>query len=189
MHKRIVVAPFIFISLCLFTLARADDANPLLGTWHLKSFVREVAGTGERYNQLGDHPNGYLTYSTDGRMLAFLVSADRPRPRNEPSCTCAPSQFNLHSERRTTCGMTIHTSGASTILVPKRTDCAFSRKLPPDSRALRDLNHHRRLARRVGTPRVAVNRCRHETGRYVARRRLGRFGQTVRRNVSTFPDA
>ncbi|WP_375776003.1 hypothetical protein ACE103_30095 [Bradyrhizobium sp. ma5] len=32
--------------------AAAED-NPLLGTWKLKSFVREVSGTSERYNQMG----------------------------------------------------------------------------------------------------------------------------------------
>jgi hypothetical protein len=49
------------------TLALGGD-NPLLGTWKLKSFVREVAATGERYNERGEHPNGYLSYSPDGRM-------------------------------------------------------------------------------------------------------------------------
>ena len=84
MHKRIAVVSFTLVMLCLSTLARAD-ANPLLGTWHLKSFVREVAGTGERYNQLGEHPDGYITYSPDGRMVVLFVSGDQPRPRNEPS--------------------------------------------------------------------------------------------------------
>ena len=84
MRKRMIVSAFTLIMLCLSTLARAD-ANPLLGTWRLKSFVREVSGTGERYNQLGDHPDGYLTYSPDGRMLTFFVSGDQPRPRSEPS--------------------------------------------------------------------------------------------------------
>ena len=70
--------------LCLSTLARAD-ANSLLGTWQLKSFVREVAGTGERHNQLGDRPDGHIGYSPDGRMLVFFVAADQPRPRNEPT--------------------------------------------------------------------------------------------------------
>jgi len=45
---------------CLFALllipsmpaARAAD-NPLIGTWKLKSYVREVAATGERYNERG----------------------------------------------------------------------------------------------------------------------------------------
>jgi hypothetical protein len=41
------------ISLLLAVMAPAAavaEENPLLGTWKLKSFVREVAGTGERYN-------------------------------------------------------------------------------------------------------------------------------------------
>jgi len=69
---------------CLSLLARADP-NPLIGTWQLKAFVREVAGTGERYNQLGDHPGRYMTYSPDGRMLVLFVSVDQLRPHNEPS--------------------------------------------------------------------------------------------------------
>ena len=84
MPNRIAAVSFTLAVLCLSTLARAD-VNPLIGTWQLKSFVREIAGTGERYNQLGDHPDGYLNYSPDGRMLVFFVSADQPRPRNEPS--------------------------------------------------------------------------------------------------------
>ncbi len=64
--------------------ARASD-NPLLGTWRLKSFVREVAGTGERYNQLGEHPDGYSSYAADGRMVVFFVSDEQPRPRAEPT--------------------------------------------------------------------------------------------------------
>ena len=63
---------------------RAAD-NELVGTWRLKSFVREVTGTSERYNQLGDHPDGYLSYGADGRMLTFFVSDEQPRPRAEPT--------------------------------------------------------------------------------------------------------
>jgi hypothetical protein len=80
----VLVIPIVLIMLCLATLAHAQT-DPLLGTWRLRSFVREVAGTGERYNQLGDRPDGYLVYSPDGRMLALFVSGDQPRPRAEPS--------------------------------------------------------------------------------------------------------
>jgi hypothetical protein len=65
-------------------VAEAQD-NPLLGTWKLKSFVREIADTGERYNQMGEQPDGYLSYAIDGRMLAFFVSDNQPRPRAEPT--------------------------------------------------------------------------------------------------------
>ena len=51
------------------TAARSAD-NPLIGTWKLKSHVREVAATGERTNERGEHPNGYLGYAAVGRMYA-----------------------------------------------------------------------------------------------------------------------
>jgi Lipocalin-like domain len=57
------------------TIALAGE-NPLLGTWKLKSWVREVTATGEEFNQMGEHPNGYLSYSADGRMYA-IITADR----------------------------------------------------------------------------------------------------------------
>ena len=73
------------LAIVLFTIPTvgfADD-NPVLGTWKLKSFVREIAGTGERYNQLGDSPSGFIGYSTDGRMYAILVAGDRIKPNEE----------------------------------------------------------------------------------------------------------
>jgi hypothetical protein len=69
----------------LGTMSASAADNSLLGTWRLRSFVREVSGTGERYNQMGDQPDGYISYTSDGRMLAFFVSADQPRPRAEPT--------------------------------------------------------------------------------------------------------
>jgi hypothetical protein len=37
----------------------------------------------ERYNQLGEHPQGFLGYSGDGRMYVILVAGDRIKPREE----------------------------------------------------------------------------------------------------------
>jgi hypothetical protein len=63
------------------TAARSAD-NPLIGTWKLKSYVREVAATGERYNERGEHPNGYLGYSADGRMYAIITWENRIAPHD-----------------------------------------------------------------------------------------------------------
>jgi len=83
---RINITARLLMLFCLFSYATAYAAdNPLLGTWRLKSFVREVAGTTERYNQLGDHPDGYINYDADGRMFVFCVSDEQPRPRAEPT--------------------------------------------------------------------------------------------------------
>jgi hypothetical protein len=61
------------------TNVQAEESQ-LLGTWKLRSWVREVAGTGERYNQAGERPDGYLSYSADGRMYAFIIWDNRIRP-------------------------------------------------------------------------------------------------------------
>jgi len=52
----------------------------VVGTWKLKSYVREVVATGRRYNQFGDEPDGYLGYSPDGRMYAIFTRRDRIAP-------------------------------------------------------------------------------------------------------------
>jgi hypothetical protein len=56
--------------------------NPLFGTWKLESMVYEVSATGQRSSPFGDHPDGYLSYSPDGRMYAIGVAEDRPKPRD-----------------------------------------------------------------------------------------------------------
>src|SRR6201997_5620725 len=56
--------------------------NTILGTWKLRSLVYEAAATGQRSSPFGDHPDGYLSYSADGRMYAIGVAEDRPKPRD-----------------------------------------------------------------------------------------------------------
>jgi hypothetical protein len=56
--------------------------NPILGTWKLRSMVHEATATGQRSSPFGDHPDGYLSYSADGRMYAIGVVEDRPKPRD-----------------------------------------------------------------------------------------------------------
>ena len=83
---RLSISATLFATLSLFSYVPASAGdNPLLGTWRLQSFVREVTATGERYNQLGAHPNGYISYAADGRMLVFFVSDEQPRPQAEPT--------------------------------------------------------------------------------------------------------
>jgi hypothetical protein len=54
--------------------------NLIIGTWKLQSLVFEATATGQRSSPFGDHPDGYLSYSTDGRMYAIGVAEDRPKP-------------------------------------------------------------------------------------------------------------
>ena len=78
---RIASALFALLLILPVTTTRSAE-NPLVGTWKLKSYVREVAATGERYNERGEHPNGYLSYSADGRMYAIITWENRITPRD-----------------------------------------------------------------------------------------------------------
>ena len=55
------------------------EANPLIGTWTLKSYVATTAA-GARLTPYGEHPTGYLSYSNDGRMQTVGVASDRIVP-------------------------------------------------------------------------------------------------------------
>jgi hypothetical protein len=63
-----------------FSAAGLADANPLLGTWKLKSYVVTM-GTGETSTPYGEHPIGYLSYSADGRMQAIGTASGRIVPQ------------------------------------------------------------------------------------------------------------
>jgi hypothetical protein len=54
--------------------------NPLVGTWKLQSFTTEYQDTGERVEPFGAHPSGYLSYSSDARMVALIISEGRQPP-------------------------------------------------------------------------------------------------------------
>jgi hypothetical protein len=62
--------------------AAQASKNQLLGTWKLQSLAYEVIATGARSTPFGEHPNGYLSYSPDGRMYLILVMEDRSKPRD-----------------------------------------------------------------------------------------------------------
>ena len=42
----------------------------VIGTWQLRSYVRERLSDGQRHNQFGEAPVGYIGYAPDGRMYA-----------------------------------------------------------------------------------------------------------------------
>jgi len=55
---------------------------PVIGTWSLRSYVRERLSDGQRHNQFGDSPVGYIGYAADGRMYAIFTRSDRVLPRD-----------------------------------------------------------------------------------------------------------
>jgi hypothetical protein len=53
-----------------------------LGTWKLKSVVRELLPTGEKHSLLGEHPSGCTGYSADGRMYLIITADNRLKPHD-----------------------------------------------------------------------------------------------------------
>ena len=60
--------------------AWAAGSEELYGTWRLVGFVSQVVATGEKTDTFGKAPRGFLSYSRDGRMFAFLVKDERSKP-------------------------------------------------------------------------------------------------------------
>jgi hypothetical protein len=61
-----------------FRAALADDELP--GTYKLVSSTRTIVETGQVEDSYGKHPNGYIMYGADGRMLVLITHEGRPQP-------------------------------------------------------------------------------------------------------------
>jgi hypothetical protein len=68
------------VTLFLLSIPAYASDNSIVGTWKVESFVREVMATGERQNEFGEKPGGYISYQPDGRMFAVLVGDNRTKP-------------------------------------------------------------------------------------------------------------
>ena len=62
------------------TAAEQTMANPLIGTWKMTSWTRELTATGQKSDALGPSPIGWISYSRDGRMMVVVVRSDRKAP-------------------------------------------------------------------------------------------------------------
>ncbi|TYO61070.1 lipocalin-like domain-containing protein [Bradyrhizobium hipponense] len=63
-------------------LGKPLPGSPVIGTWRLRSYVRERISDGRRHNQFGEAPIGYIGYAADGRMYAIFTRNDRIVPRD-----------------------------------------------------------------------------------------------------------
>jgi Lipocalin-like domain len=66
---------------------RAEN-NPLVGTWRLVSFDREIVATKEVVHAFGGHATGFSTYTADGRYISLIVDSTRKLPA-QPMATDA----------------------------------------------------------------------------------------------------
>jgi hypothetical protein len=58
--------------------ALADDAQSIVGTWKLVRVAATTADGKTLATPMGEHPNGLLTYTGDGRMSLLITHDGRP---------------------------------------------------------------------------------------------------------------
>jgi Lipocalin-like domain len=61
-------------------LPAVSGENALVGTWQLTSFSLVVLDTKETSRPYGDHPTGYIQFSSGGHMVMFLTAGDLQPP-------------------------------------------------------------------------------------------------------------
>ena len=79
--KKLLAA--ISIMLCCALPSLADDREQLLGVWKLQTYEVEFQDTGERKASFGTHPNGFIIFTTEGRMMAVLTAEGREAPKTD----------------------------------------------------------------------------------------------------------
>ncbi len=73
-------ALFVSALFVLGSFTALAQENPLIGTWKLKAVVHELTATGERKDQFGASPFGFINYAPDGRMYVIGVRSERTKP-------------------------------------------------------------------------------------------------------------
>jgi hypothetical protein len=82
--KRGIMSKWLVILAAFFLAAQsvaADDRAKLLGVWRLVALDLEFQDTGERRPTFGKKPNGYLIFTPEGRMMAYLEAENRTAPK------------------------------------------------------------------------------------------------------------
>jgi hypothetical protein len=60
------------------------NVSALLGTWKMTSWKKQSVATGEMTDALGPDPQGFITYTGDGRVSVIVVPKNRAAPAALP---------------------------------------------------------------------------------------------------------
>ena len=76
-----------------------DARARITGSWRVVSFELEFQDGSERRFPLGTHPNGYLIFGADGRMIAYLEADKRTSPKTDEERAAAYRTMNAYTGR------------------------------------------------------------------------------------------
>jgi len=83
--------------LSVVSLALADDRAKLIGIWKLVSFDAELQDTGESKPIFGNNPQGYLIFTSEGRMMTLFTGEGRKVPKTTEEQSSAWSSMYAYS--------------------------------------------------------------------------------------------
>lgn len=82
--KTAILGSVLLLSIPLAAPAAEKD---LYGTWKMVSLNRKLLDTGGADQPRGKSPNGYVSFTPDGRVTGFIVSEKRPKPEGSAKIT------------------------------------------------------------------------------------------------------
>jgi hypothetical protein len=71
--------------------------DSLVGTWKLDSYYSEIRSTGEKKNNFGEKPRGYLIFTPQKRMMAVLTAEQRAKPETDQDRVAAFTSMFAYS--------------------------------------------------------------------------------------------
>jgi hypothetical protein len=77
----------------------ADPQTRIVGSWRIVSIELEFQDGSERRFPLGNHPNGYLIFGADGRMMGYLEAEKRTSPKTDEERATAYRTMNAYTGR------------------------------------------------------------------------------------------
>ena len=87
----------IIVGVSLAQPVSANDHSKMLGVWRLVSYDLEFQDTGERRPVFGKKPVGYIIFTPEGRMMAYLEAENRKAPQNAEEQAAAYRTLHAYS--------------------------------------------------------------------------------------------
>lgn len=78
--RRIVLGLSLILGLAISQSVAAQEPSPIVGTWKILTFTAIYVDTNRETNILGDHPTGFLVYTSGGHVVVWLAGGDRNIP-------------------------------------------------------------------------------------------------------------
>jgi len=96
MLRSLALAAFLTMSVVMSPVGAQGNAA-IVGTWKVISEEMEFQDNGERQHPLGAHPDGYIIFTPQSRMMAYLEAEGRKLPTTDAEAAAAFSTMSSYT--------------------------------------------------------------------------------------------